>query len=198
MRPSGSIAQDGRVPTSDRGPQPTLTGRRVRLRPWRADDVDAVVAACRDPEVQRWTQVPVPYRREDAEHFVGAVAAGAWADGGAIFAVEPVDGGELLGSIGLFPPRDGWAEAGYWTAPGARRRGFTAEALRVLSSWALDGLGLRRVELHVDPRNAGSRGVAERAGFRAEGIVRQRFLHRGEPSDVVLYALLASDPRPQP
>ena len=35
--------------------------------------------------------------------------------------------------------------------------------------------------------------MAERAGFRAEGIVRQRFLHRGEPSDVVLYALLATD-----
>jgi RimJ/RimL family protein N-acetyltransferase len=37
--------------------------------------------------------------------------------------------------------------------------------------------------------------VAERTGFRAEGLVRQRFLHRGEPSDVVLYALLAVDVR---
>ena len=36
-----------------------------------------------------------------------------------------------------------------------------------------------------------------RAGrFRAEGIVRQRFLHRGQPSDVVMYAPLATDPRP--
>ena len=53
--------------------------------------------------------------------------------------------------------------------------------------------GCWRVEWAVDPDNAGSRGVAERAGFRAEGLVRQRFLHRGQPSDVVLYSLLASD-----
>jgi RimJ/RimL family protein N-acetyltransferase len=58
-------------------------------------------------------------------------------------------------------------------------------------------VGVHRVELHVDPENAGSRRVAERAGFRTEGLIRQRFLHRGRPSDVVLYALLASDPRPE-
>ena len=38
---------------NDRGPQPTLTGAHVRLRPWRAEDVDAVFAACQDAEIQR-------------------------------------------------------------------------------------------------------------------------------------------------
>jgi RimJ/RimL family protein N-acetyltransferase len=127
---------------------------------------------------------------------VSGIAAETWAEGGGLFAVEPRDGGPLVGSIGLFPPSDGFAEAGYWTAPGGRRQGYTAAALGLLCAWAFDEVGLRRVELVVDPDNAGSRGVAERAGFRAEGIVRQRFLHRGEPSDVVLYALLATDVRP--
>ena len=181
---------------NDRGPQPTLTGAHVRLRPWRADDVDAVFAACQDAAIQRWTQVPVPYVRENAEEFVGSIAPDTWAQGGGLFAVEPRDGGPLVGSIGLFPPHDGYAEAGYWTAPGHRGRGFTAEALGLLTAWAFDEVGLRRVELVVDPDNAGSRGVAERAGFRAEGVVRQRFLHRGQPSDVVLYALLRADARP--
>jgi RimJ/RimL family protein N-acetyltransferase len=54
------------------------------------------------------------------------------------------------------------------------------------------------MELHVDPGNVGSRRVAERAGYREEGLIRQRFLHRGRPGDFVLYALLASDPRPEP
>jgi RimJ/RimL family protein N-acetyltransferase len=175
---------------------PTLTGRAVRLRAWRADDVDAVLRACQDAEIQRWTQVPVPYARENAVEFVGSIAPDTWAQGGGLFAVEPREGGPLVGSIGLFPPRDGFAEAGYWTAPGHRGRGFTAEALGLLTSRAFDDAGLRRVELVVDPDNAGSRGVAERAGFRAEGVVRQRFLHRGRPSDVVLYARLVTDVRP--
>ena len=123
---------------------------------------------------------------------------GNLAAGGGLFAVEPRDGGSLVGSIGLFPPHDGFAEAGYWTVAGHRGRGFTAEALGLLTVWAFEEVGLRRVELVVDPDNAGSRGVAERAGFRAEGIVRQRFLHRGQPSDVVLYARLAIDPPPAP
>lgn len=178
------------MPTTDgaRGAQPTLTGERVRLRPWRAEDAPAVLAACQDAEIQRWTQVPVPYLPEHATGFVTGTAAATWAQGGALFAVEPIHGGALLGSIGLFPPADGFAEAGYWTAPDGRGQGHTAEALRVLTGWALDELGLRRVELLVDPANTGSRRVAERAGFTAEGIVRQRFLHRGRPSDVVLYA----------
>ena len=179
-----------------RGPQPTVSGRRVRLRPWRAEDAGAVFDACQDPAVQRWTEVPVPYRREDAEQFVGPVATDAWARGGALFAVESqVDGG-LVGSIGVLGVRDGTAAVGYWTAAGRRRQGLTTEALRLLSTWALDALGVHRVELIVDPANTGSRRVAESAGFVAEGVLRQRYLHRGVPSDVVLYPLLAGDRRP--
>jgi RimJ/RimL family protein N-acetyltransferase len=167
----------------------------VCLRPWRPDDVPAVSAACQDPDIQRWTQVPVPYLREHAEGFVTEIATATWAEGGALFAVEPRDGGPLIASIGLFPPCDGYAEAGYWTVATQRGQGYTAEALRVLTDWAFDHVGLRRVELHIDPGNAGSLAVARSAGFRVEGTVRQRFLHRGEPSDVVLHARIATDAR---
>jgi RimJ/RimL family protein N-acetyltransferase len=180
---------------TERGRQPTLTGPRVRLRPWRPGDAAAVYDACQDAEIQRWTQVPVPYGRGDAEGFVVEATAQTWADGGALFAVEPLDGGPLLGSMGLFPPSDGVGVAGYWTVAEHRGQGYTAEALGVLAAWVLHDLGVRRLELLVDPANAGSRRVAESAGFLAEGTLRQRFLHRGRPSDVVLYARLASDPR---
>ena len=35
--------------------------------------------------------------------------------------------------------------------------------------------------------------MAERAGYRAEGLIRQRFLYRRRPSDFILYARLATD-----
>ena len=150
-------------------------------------------AACQDAEVQRWTEVPVPYLRAHAEQFVGPVAAGTWAEGGALFAVE--HDGDLVGSMGVHGVRDGVAAVGYWTVAGHRGRGLTGEALRVLTGWAFDR-GVRRVELIADPANTGSCRVAESAGLRAEGVLRSRYLHRGEPGDVVLYALLATDPRP--
>ena len=181
--------------TTDDG-RPLLEGPRVRLRPWRADDVDDVVAACQDPEIQRWTQVPVPYGRDDAEGFVGGIAAQTAAEGGSLSAVELREGGALVGSIALFPPTDGFGVIGYWTVAGHRGQDLTAEAVRVLTDWAFAERGLHRVELHVDPENTGSRWVAERAGFREEGVVRQRFLHRGRPGDVVLCSRLPGDPPP--
>jgi RimJ/RimL family protein N-acetyltransferase len=184
--------------TNPRGEQPTLTGDRLRLRPWRPDDAAAVFEACQDPEIQRWTQVPVPYGRADAEGFVSGIAADTWAEGGALFAVEARTSGALLCSIGLFPPTDGVGGVGYWTIPEHRGRGYTAEALEILTAWVFAELGLRRVELVVDPANTGSRRVAERAGFFAEGLLRQRFLHRGQPSDVLLYARLAAGRQPAP
>ena len=177
--------------------QTSLTGLRVLLRPCRADDADAVFDACQDPEVQRWTTVPVPYGSDDAVHFVTQIAAETADDGGALFAVVDRAGGELVGSIGLFPPRDGVGEIGYWSVAGFRGRGLMTEALVALSRWALDDRGLRRVELRVDPRNTASRRLGERAGFRVEGTLRQRSLHRGDPVDDVVLGLLAADPRPE-
>ncbi len=176
------------------GRQPTLEGPRIVLRPWRADDVDAVFDACQDPEVQRWTMVPVLYRREDAETFVGPIADETSAEGGALFAVVDRDGGGLVGSIGLFPPSDGVGEIGYWSTARSRGRGLMTEALVVLCRWAFEEVGLRRLELRVDPGNPASRRLGERAGFEVEGTLRQRSLQRGRPVDDVVLGLLATDP----
>ncbi len=37
-----------------------LTTPRLVLRPFEASDVDAVFAACQDPDIPRWTNVPSP------------------------------------------------------------------------------------------------------------------------------------------
>ena len=44
---------------------PTLTDGVVTLRPWRVEDVDAVVGICQDPEIVRFTRIPVPYTRDE-------------------------------------------------------------------------------------------------------------------------------------
>jgi RimJ/RimL family protein N-acetyltransferase len=167
----------------------------VRLRPWEPGDVEAVFAACQDPQIQRWTMVPVPYRREDAESFVLEVAPASWRAGGALFAVEPREGGPLAGSMGLLRLHEGVGSIGYWTVAAHRRQGFTGEALRLLAVWVLEELGARRVELLADVRNAGSCRTAESAGFLREGVLRQRSLHRGEAVDDVMYSVLRDDRR---
>ena len=46
---------------------PTLRDGDLVLRPKRPEDADALTAACQDPEIPRWTFVPSPYTRADAE-----------------------------------------------------------------------------------------------------------------------------------
>ena len=43
---------------------------RRRLRPWRDADLPALVAACQDPEIARWTRVPANYGETDARAYL--------------------------------------------------------------------------------------------------------------------------------
>ncbi|RQX18781.1 GNAT family N-acetyltransferase [Micromonospora ureilytica] len=146
----------------------------VLLRPWRESDAEAVHRACQDPDIQRWTRVPRPYRPEHAHGFVTEMSRNSWAEGtGAPFAVCDPGTGELLGANGLISiGNDRTGEIGYWTAPRARGRGVMVRATRAVARWSFDTLGLRRLIWQAEVGNHASRLVALRAGFRIDGRLR--------------------------
>jgi RimJ/RimL family protein N-acetyltransferase len=167
---------------------------RLVLRPYRPDDEDAVLAACQDPEIQRWiTAVEVPYTRAIARAWVSEIAPAERAGGRGMPVAIEVDG-VLVGSSGVhFPGGRLGPEIGYWIAPGARGRGYAAEAAHALAEWAL-GLGAPRVHLFADVGNTASQAVARRAGFTREGVVRGALEYRdGSRGDAVLFARLPGD-----
>ena len=175
--------------------QPTLDTGGLKLRPWGATDAEAVYAACQDPEIVAWTTVPFPYRLEHAQSFVGPMSSDAWAHKTAAnFAVIDA-AGTLVGSFGLvrMNPSQGVAEVGYWVAPDARRREVARRAAAAVTEWALRDVGFARVELLAAVENAASRRVAERIGFRQEGVLRSAAAGRGERLDLVIYSRIATD-----
>ena len=55
--------------------EPTeITAGRLHLRPWQEGDQEVLVAAADDPDSIRWTQVPSPYSREEADRWVRETA----------------------------------------------------------------------------------------------------------------------------
>jgi RimJ/RimL family protein N-acetyltransferase len=149
------------------GEQPVLTDGTVLLRPFSAADADAVFRACQDPEIQHFTQVPVPYLRSSAEEFV-ALCAQWWREGEtADFAVCDGGSGVVLGVMGVVGADHERAAAGfgYWTAPWGRGRGATSRAARLAAGWALGPGGMRTLRAEVEHANPASMRVLEHAGF---------------------------------
>ncbi|MFB9239759.1 GNAT family N-acetyltransferase [Plantactinospora siamensis] len=178
---------------------PEIIEAGLTLRGWLPTDAPDVLRACQDPQIQRWTTVPAPYRPEDAHGFVAESAPAAWAGGtGAPFAVCAADTGELLGACSMMSisRRGRSAEVGYWTAPWARGRGVAVRATRAISRWAFETLGVRRLVWQAEVGNHASRLVALRSGFRVDGRLRLVAPHAGGTDDGWVGSLLPGEVPP--
>lgn len=172
----------------------------VALRPFGLDDVPAVVEACQDPEIARYTVLPTPYGAKDAFEWIDSHGDLRAAGIGAPFAVVDASTGVLVGSMGLhdIDRRTATGEVGYWLAPPFRGLGFASRALRLLVGFSFASLDLARLELLTDVRNEPSQAVARRAGFVAEGVLRSARLIDGARRDMILWSRLPSDPAAPP
>jgi RimJ/RimL family protein N-acetyltransferase len=175
-----------------RFPDPPLADDVVALRPWSLDDVDAVTAACQDPEIARWTTVPTPYTEADAIAYLRVVTDPAL-EHQLNFAVESREDDGVVGSLSLTIVKPQVAEVGYWTAAEVRGRGYMPRAVKLLARWAFAELGLPRLQLGTFPGNRPSERVAEKLGFVSEGVLRSYMDQRGERRDVRMWSLLPGE-----
>jgi RimJ/RimL family protein N-acetyltransferase len=178
------------------GLDPTeITAGALHLRPPEPADIDAITRACQDPEIQTYTRVPAPYRREDAERFVTEVSPEGWSSGGAAtFMALDATTGAVLASAGLHGIADGAAEIGFWVAASARRQGVGRTAVGAVCRWGFGALDLERISWVAVVGNTGSRRLVERLGFRYEGLLRRGTVHRGRRVDCWIGSLLPEDP----
>jgi RimJ/RimL family protein N-acetyltransferase len=182
-----------------RPPKPALSDGVVTLRPWGEEgDVEAITAACNDRAIAEFLdQIPSPYTEADARGYLALCSEG-WADGTLTnFAITVATTGRPVGSVGVrwLEPDQGVVEVGYWVAPEARGGGLCTRAVRLVSRWLIVDHRVERVQLRADEENLPSRRVAERAGFKQEGVLRSsRYNARlGRRVDFVMYSLLREE-----
>jgi RimJ/RimL family protein N-acetyltransferase len=165
----------------------------VALRQVSMEHAEAIAAACVDPEIPAWTSVPRDYTLDHAREWLARVETATESIHLGVFERES---GRLAGVLSLWIVKPLVGEFGYWTAKELRGRGYMTRALQLLSRWALEEAGLARLQLGTLPGNRSSERVAEKVGYRREGVLRSYFDQRGEQRrDVTMWSLLPGELR---
>jgi RimJ/RimL family protein N-acetyltransferase len=182
-------------------PRATLATERLALRPFERADAPDVHEAWQDEAYLRYAPVGLSSAGADLQWTIDWCAAAddrRRAGTGVSFAVVPREDTRLVGCVSLGGVD--WAamttEIHYWVAPWGRGNRYGAEAAREAASWALIDRGFARVTLQAVTDNVASVRVAEAAGFRFEGVLRDAaFTHAGR-GDMAVYGLIPRDLEP--
>ena len=103
--------------------------------------------------------------------------------------------GQIVGIIGYHHLE--WANRstciGYWLDERYQGRGIMTKACRALVEYAFEEWKLNRVEIRCAEGNLKSRGIPERLGFKAEGLLREAEWLYDHYVDHVVYGMLAKE-----
>jgi ribosomal-protein-alanine N-acetyltransferase len=171
-----------------------LTGDRVLLREFRADDLDDCMAIVGDERVVRFLSFEPRSRDETASMLAGAIERAHQVPrpeyylGITLPTVNRVIGFARLGLSGVRA-----AKLGYAIAFRYQRRGHATDAARTLLNFAFGPLELHRVTAAIGPDNTASQAVVARLGFTREGRLRDHVYTDGGWRDSDLFSVLAHE-----
>ena len=168
-------------------PLPELDCGVARLRSWRGEDLDSLVANAShdDVAVGLRDRFPYPYTGDDGRAWL----ARAVDESDRAWAIE-IDGA-AVGGVSLHPGVDVHrhsAELGYWLGRGYWGRGIMTAVIHAFASPAMEAFRLHRLYATVYESNPASMRVLEKAGFEREGTQKSAVVKRGKLLDLVVYA----------
>ena len=179
------------VPTA----QWPLVTERLRLRLHEADDAAWLHELYSQPDVTRYL-LDEPWTAEVTREKLAERLAKTNIDGetGAL-ALVIEHGGVAIGDVALWltdhEHRQG--EIGWVLDPAHGGQGFASEAVRAVLALGFDHYRLHRITAEMDARNSASAALARRVGLRLEAHHVQDWFSKGEWTDTLIFARLASE-----
>ncbi len=178
-----------------------LVGERVVVRPYRPEDAEQHFAAIEESRahIAPWLPWVGGYASvADSRDYIARERAHWLLREDMGLGIFDRATGRYLGGTGLHPCNwdMGIFEIGYWLRVSAEGHGYMAEAVRLLTDFAFDQLGAKRVFIRCDARNTRSANVARRLGFVQEAHLRNEMrVPDGSLRDTLVFARIPSDPR---
>jgi len=170
-------------------------GEGYHLSPVRDGDQPAYVEHLRDKGIADFMiMIPFPYTPEHADFWVNlCLEKQKQQPHPTEFAIRRPDG-FLLGGIAVMLHEGKGSHRGalgYWLAKSYRGHGLMTRAVRAMTAYGFDTLGLKRVEATAFVHNPASQRVLERAGLKREGVLAGWHCKEGKLIDAVMFAIVA-------
>jgi RimJ/RimL family protein N-acetyltransferase len=172
-----------------------LRTERLLLRPFHTSDAWALHAYQSRADVCRY--IPYPPRTLDTvrERIDAATSVLDEPDSALLLAVVRSEDDVLVGDVMLrwISREHANGEIGYVFDPRYQGHGYATEAANELLRLGFEELDLHRIIARVDARNAASIAVLQRIGMRQEAYLRENEWFKGEWTDEIDFAVLASE-----
>ncbi|MEG0742105.1 MAG: GNAT family protein [Clostridia bacterium] len=172
---------------------PRVTGERIMLREYKADDIGSIRAWVNDPLTTRYlsTRFWPAQTMVDSEEFLARMLQSS--HNAYNFVIADAKDERYIGQLDMF--RVDWrlrcGELGMVIgSTDDRGRGLGTEALRLMQRFTFQTLGMERLELEVLMGNTAARHCYEHAGFSLEGVKRNAFFCEGHFCDVGILSVL--------
>jgi len=150
---------------------PILETERLVLRHLTMDDLDALFALYRDPEIRKYFPDGTLTYQETKEELEWIIDVYYGQYGFGLWATIHKETGEFIGRCGLLP----WTiegqlevEVAYMLAQAYWGQGLATEAARAIADYAFAHLQVPRLICLVDPENKASGRVAQKIGMTLE------------------------------
>lgn len=170
-------------------------GHAIRLRAIEAPDWEVFHEWNQDDDMaRRLYAVPFPQSQEAMRMWTERMATQT-PDGDAFQLVIATLAGEVVGSISTHDcdRRHGVFSYGLNVRPQHRRRGYAAEAIRIVLRYFFEELRYQKANAQVYSFNEASLRLHEKLGFQREGRLRRMIFTEGRYHDVVVLGLTAEE-----
>lgn len=173
-----------------------LQGEKIHLRLLGREDLPRALLWFNDPEVRVHItrQLPLGEAEEEAWFATRNNKPG----GDYVFAIVLNDGNRHIGNIGLHSIDWIDSHATFGIVIGEteyQEKGVGTEAARLVLDYALNELGLHRVNSRVIETNVRSLALHRKLGFVQEGRQRQVVFQRGRRADMILFGMFRDELR---
>lgn len=172
-----------------------LTSRRLALREFSEDDVQATFDLVGDDRVTAWLSFDSRSRDEAADMVHGIIQRAKQEPRTEFYLgiARPDRPDYLIGFIRLALDGVKAGKLGYAIHADHWGHGFATEAAQTMLDFSFTDLGLHRISVAIGPDNYGSMAVARRLGMQLEGVIRDHVFTNGAWRDSWLFSLLAHE-----